>query len=435
MQRIKYLILMLFLTGYCLTAFGQPTTNSPYSKYGVGVIRSESFNQNFAWGGAGIGYRSLTNINLLNPASYSEITITTVEFGFTNNALWLDDGVQQQYQNNTYIDHVAFGFPVINGKWGMSFGMLPYSSIGYKYDNRINDSIAGDVDYYYEGKGGLNKAYFGNAVQFDLDSTSMISVGANASLLFGSFTADKKVVYGDLSNSFNVWEYSSTSIADVNFDFGAQYERKFTNSKNENYILTLGATYGLGTDLNAKTTNLTRTFTGNIDFGTVKDTIQSETDQKGAISLPSSIGGGISFQKENKWTVLFDYKTTLWNQVDPIENSSAQYRTNHSLAGGFELIPDYNAFNNYFKRVKYRLGARYSTGYLTVNNQNITEYGITFGLTLPIKRTDTSVPGLNLGIEYGGRGLSADGLVQEKFVNFNIGITINDRWFIKRKYD
>jgi len=243
------------------------------------------------------------------------------------------------------------------------------------------------------------------------------------------------VIYGDLPNSFNMWEYNSTSIADLNVDFGVQYQRKFKNAEDENYLFTIGATYGLGSDLNAKTSNLIRTFTGNIDFGTIKDTVLNVEDQKNIVQLPSSIGAGLSLQKVNKWTIVVDYKLTTWDQVDPIENSSAQYNSNHTLAGGFEYIPQYNAFNHYFKRVKYRFGARYSTGYLTVNNQAINEYGITFGLTLPIKRTDTAIPGLNLGVEYGRRGKAEIGLVQEKFVNFNIGITINDRWFIKRKYD
>jgi hypothetical protein len=107
----------------------------------------------------------------------------------------------------------------------------------------------------------------------------------------------------------------------------------------------------------------------------------------------------------------------------------------HSINGGFEFIPKYDAFNNYFKRIKYRIGARYKTSYLTVNEKDINEYGITFGLSLPMKRTDTAIPGLNFGLEYGKRGSAEGGLVEEKFVNFNLGITINDRWFIKRKYD
>jgi hypothetical protein len=435
MQKINNLIVGVFIVALSLKGWGQATTNSPYSKYGIGVLRSESFNQNFALGGAGIGFRSNTALNLLNPASYSEISITTVEFGVTNNALWLSDGTQSQFQNKTYIDHIAFGFPVINNKWGMSFGMLPYSNVGYDYENTNTDSIAGNINYYYKGDGGLNKVYFGNALKFRVDSTSNISFGVNASLIFGSINSDKKVVYSSLPNSFNLWQIKKTSVADFNIDAGVQYRKTFVNAESEKYNLTIGATYALGRELKTKESNLLRTFKGNVDFGALKDTVLNIDEQAGILELPAQIGGGIAFEKENKWTILIDYKTTAWDKVQNNESALYQYKMSHSINGGFEFIPKYDAFNNYFKRIKYRIGARYKTSYLTVNEKDINEYGITFGLSLPMKRTDTAIPGLNFGLEYGKRGSAEGGLVEEKFVNFNLGITINDRWFIKRKYD
>lgn len=439
MQKFKNLILGTFIVALTLQGFGQATTNSPYSKYGIGVLRSESFNQNFALGGAGLGFRSNSSLNLLNPASYSEISITTVEFGVTNNALWLSDGTQSQFQNNAYIDHIAFGFPVINNKWGMSFGMLPYSNVGYDYQNTDRVSLVEgdtiDLNYYYKGDGGLNKVYFGNALKFRIDSTSNVSFGVNASLIFGSINADKKVVYGNLPSSYNTWQITKSSVADFNFDAGIQYQKTFINAKDEKYNLIIGATYTLGRELKSKDSDLIRTFAGNIEFGTAKDTILNVDEQAGIIELPSQIGAGIAFEKQNKWTVLVDYKTTAWDKVQNSEPNLYQYKMSHSINGGFEFVPKYDAFNNYFKRIKYRIGARYKTSYLTINDKDINEYGITFGLSLPMKRTDSAIPGLNFGIEYGKRGTTDAGLVEEKFVNFNFGITINDRWFIKRKYD
>ncbi|MCB0381155.1 MAG: hypothetical protein KDD24_07855 [Flavobacteriales bacterium] len=146
------------------------------------------------------------------------------------------------------------------------------------------------------------------------------------------------------------------------------------------------------------------------------------------------MGGGIALEKANKWTLAVDFKTINYGDINSTE-PNVSFKNNYTISSGFEFIPKYDAFNNYFKRVKYKFGARYSTAYLSINNTDITEYGITFGIGLPIKRTDTSMPGLNLGIEYGNRGVESNGLVKETFVNFNVGITINDRWFIKRKYD
>lgn len=437
MQRIKFIIVGVLLVLMNTFVFGQATTNSPYSKYGIGILRPESFNQNFALGGGGLGLRSATNINFLNPASYSELSITTVEFGFTNNALSMDDGTQKQFKNNSYINHVAFGFPVINNKWGMSFGMLPFSNIGYDYKNTVNDPVAGDIDYYYVGDGGLNKAYFGNALKFNLDSSSVLSVGANASYLFGSFNSFKALVYGDLPNSFNFIETHYRHVSDFSFDGGVQYQKNFKNTKGEKYNLTIGLTYTLPVELNVKTSSLITTFKGPIDYANsnTKDTVLNETDVKEFIQLPSTIGTGIVFTKENKWTALVDFKTSTWSQVNTPANANYTLNSSYTLIGGFEFTPKYDAFNNYFKRIKYRFGARFTKGYLSINNIDINEYGITFGMFLPIKRTDTALPGINLGFEYGGKGKAESGLIQEKYFNINIGITINDRWFIKRKYD
>jgi hypothetical protein len=434
MQKISSVLVLILLTFLGIEGFSQATTTSPYSRFGIGLLRPESFNQNFALGGTGIGLRSFNNINLINPASYSEVTITCFEIAATNNALWLSDGKQTQYNNNPHINYLAFAFPVISNKWGMAFGAKPYSSIGYNYNTIKADSIAGNVSYYYQGDGGITKAFFGNALKFKIDSTSSISAGHNLSFLFGNINEDKKIILGSISNAFNLWEVTNSHVADFTSDFGLQYQKTFTNVKDEKYFLTIGATYALGADLNTKTTHNVRTFTGNIDFGEIKDTVEYVEDAKDVTSIPATIGGGIALEKDKKWTVALDFKTINYGDIASIDPTIG-FKNNYTISSGFEFIPKYDAFNNYFKRIKYKFGARYSTAYLSINNTDITEYGITFGIVLPIKRTDTSIPGLNLGIEYGNRGVESNGLVKETFVNFNVGITINDRWFIKRKYD
>jgi hypothetical protein len=434
MQKISscFIVVMLVLSSF--EAMAQATTNSPYSRFGIGIIRPEVTNQSFGLAGTNVGLRSFNNLNMYNPASYSELSITTFEVAATNTALTLSDGKQKQFENNPYINYLALGFPVVKDVWGMAFGAMPYSNVGYDYSTVSKDSIAGGVSYYYRGDGGLTKVFLGNAFKIKLDSTSSISAGHNLGFLFGNFNYDKKVIYGGLSNSFNLWQVNNNHVADFTSDFGLQYQKVFKNAKAEKYLLTIGATYALAADLKTKKSELTRTFNGNIDFGALKDTLSFSEDVAGVTELPAKIGGGITFEKEFKWVVALDVKTTSWSQIQSSERN-VSLKDNVSVSVGYEIIPKHDAFNNYFKRVKYKFGARYSTAYLSINNQDITEYGITFGLGLPLKRTDTSVPGLNLGVEYGNRGVESNGLVKETFVNLYIGLTINDRWFIKRKYD
>ncbi|KAB2859101.1 MAG: hypothetical protein F9K09_03590 [Flavobacteriales bacterium] len=434
MQKISSYIFILLIAFSSLEAHAQATTNSPYSRYGVGILRPESTNQNFALAGTGIATRSFNSINLINPASFSELGITTFEVAATNNSLRMTDGKQNQYQNHPHISYIALGFPVIRNKWGMAFGAKPYSNVGYDYSTITIDPNAGGVSYYYKGEGGLSNLFLGNALKFKIDSTSMISFGHQLSFLFGNIFNDRKVILSGLPSALNFWSTENTHTADFTNSFGVYYQKHFFNSKKERYVLSFGAIYALASELKSKKTETIRTFIGNIDFGSIMDTISYSEDAPTTTQLPSSVGGGLSLEKENKWLIALDVKSTNWGNIK-LNETITNYKNNLSISSGFELIPKYDAFNSYFKRVKYRLGVRYSTAYLSINNQDISEYGITFGLGLPLKRTDTSVPSINLGVEYGNRGIASNGLIKETFVNLNFGLTINDRWFIKRKYD
>ncbi|PCJ01496.1 MAG: hypothetical protein COB15_00830 [Flavobacteriales bacterium] len=433
-MRINKLVTALFLLLIVnTTVFSQATTNSPYSKYGIGVVRTQAFTQGFGMGGVGVGLRTYKDINLQNPASYSAISVVTFDVGYTNNALTLDDGTETQYQNNSYLDHISLAFPVVKNVWGMSFGVLPYSNVGYKYDEVINDPIAGNISFYNEGSGGVNKAYLGNALAVKVDSTSNISLGVNANFLFGSINHDQRAIYGDLANAYNVWKVRDYSVADFGFDFGLQYQKTFTNSDDEKYKLTIGATYGLASGIKTKRTEIIRSFSGTFDFGTIKDTIEFIEEVEDVIQLPSELGFGVSLEKDNKWLLAVDYKVSNWGAIESNDDLYT-YQSNSSFAFGAQFIPKHDG-SNYLQRVAYRIGSRYSNSYLTINEVDFSEYGITFGIGLPVRRAENSYPRLNFGFEYGNKGTTEAGLIQEKFFNMNVGVTINATWFRKRKYD
>ncbi|MCC7332778.1 MAG: hypothetical protein IT232_09240 [Flavobacteriales bacterium] len=424
-------VILLFIN---TEAFTQATTNSPYSRFGIGVMHHETTNFNFASAGTGIGLRSFNNINTLNPASYSEIAITSLEFSAINSALKITDGKQTQFQNNFFFNHIAFGFPVIKNKWGMVFGATPYSHLGYDYSTIKTDTVAGGVSYYYSGLGGLSKVFFGNSLKFNIDSTSLISVGHNLEFIFGNLYYDKKVIFGSIANAYNLWTINNNHVADFNSVFGLQYQKKITNSKSEKTILTVGFTYSLPSDLKTKKSETIRTFTGNIDYGAIKDTLEVTENVEDITKIPSIFGGGFSLEKENKWLVGLDVRTTKWSAI-PSVLSDVVLKDNITASACFEITPDASTFKNYLKRIRYKMGLKYSTAYFSVDNQDINEYGITFGLGLPLKRTDTSVPTINVGVEFGKRGTTTNGLIEESYINTFLGLTINDRWFIKRKYD
>jgi hypothetical protein len=60
---------------------------------------------------------------------------------------------------------------------------------------------------------------------------------------------------------------------------------------------------------------------------------------------------------------------------------------------------------------------------------------MTLGIGYPIRRTNLSIGQINASLELGRRGVAENGLVRESFTRFSVGLTFNDKWFIKRRYD
>lgn len=424
----------------CLTVFGQSNTSSVYSKYGLGELLPGNSLQNFSLGGTAIGLNSNKSINNLNPASYSSFNATLFEVGVFNNTLWATEAEQEQTNSNTYLNRMAFGFPVVANKWGMSMGLLPHTSIGYDYTNTIDDSLAGSTEYRFLGEGGTNTVFWGNAYKFRLDSASTFSLGINASYLFGSSSKKEVIVYNGTFNAFNLLDNTTNNLKGFLFDAGFQYRRSFMSSNLDKYTVTIGGVYGFDATVSSNNTTTIQTFTGSLERALIaentssrKDTILHE-ESSSSYQLPMYYGLGIAVEKDRKWLVSLDYKVRDWSSVSS-ESGIFSYATNMTISGGMEYTPQYDAYNDYLKRITYRLGARYNAGYITILGDQLTEYGITFGVSLPMKRTETAAPRISMGIEYGTRATANDNLVKERFLNFNVGITIMDKWFIKRKYD
>jgi len=168
------------------------------------------------------------------------------------------------------------------------------------------------------------------------------------------------------------------------------------------------------------------------------DNDQLETDVD--IASRFSIGTGIG--QERHWFV--GVETTFENTSNfndrPIdgrpddgrEPRDVEHKNPFGLSVGGFYIPKYNAFNGYWKRVVYRAGFRTEKTGLVINGQEINEFGISFGAGLPL---GTIFSNANLGFEFGRRGTTDYGLIQENFFNFSVSLSLNDRWFVKRKYD
>ena len=433
---IKKLSLVLFAI-LAFNLHAQESTTSPYSFYGIGSLKFKGTAENVSMGGLSI-YIDSTHINLRNPASYTGNNLKVsgynnesrpVKFavGGGHSSVSLKTDNASDKATSTTFDYLALSFPM--GKFGAGFGIMPYSSVGYKLE-----SYEGDVlDNRYSGEGGVNKVFAGIGYQI----TDNLSIGVDASYNFGSITNSSiKYVYDDEGEliAYQSRETNKSELSGLNYNIGLSYKPMIS----EKLQMVMGATYSPSSDLTSENERIFATIVitesgQELPVNEIEADLASLGLDETILTLPARTSFGLGIGEEYKWFIGGEYtllKTSEFsNRIFDIENASFEDASSFSI-GGF-YIPQHTSFNNYFKRVVYRAGVRFENTGLKINNESINEFGISFGVGLPVGGLFSNT---NLGVEFGQRGTTAQNLVQENFINFQISLSLNDRWFVKRKY-
>jgi hypothetical protein len=430
-KKIRTVLTAILLCSIPVAA--QVNTSSPYSRFGLGELTPSGFAQNLSMGGTGIGIRSGSQLNYLNPASYSEMDTMSFLFDFgvqgsqtTYSQNTLTENTLSSKLTNYNIHHIAIGFGITKN-WKASVGIVPYSSVGYNIVETRYLTGVGFPDYNYKGTGGLNRLYIGNSLRF----FNHFSAGLNLTYIFGYLDYTNSVDFPAGSDAASTVIENRLNIGDMMYNLGFQYHETFYNK----YFLTVGAIFDNDTKLKTSRTILqTSYFPGSgprsgdtivPSFIVNYEKIPSET------LLPRNMGVGISFGIKDKLMLTGDYSGQEWSKsiipgkTDSLDNSN-------SLNFGLEYTPNNQAIRGYYNRVHYRFGGYYSNTYLRIRGEQLQDYGISFGVGLPFKNTKSS---FNLGVVVGQRGTLTNNLIKESYGIVNFGLTLHDFWFFKRKFD
>jgi hypothetical protein len=419
--RISIILCFVVLS---LTLFAQIRIISPYSRFGIGDLAGNNNAWNLSMGQIGIGIRSPSHVNFINPASYSAFDSISFVFegGFRGDFITLKSDVQTVNRNYGSLGYLLFGMPV-NRWWKTSLGLIPFSDVGYSIANYEEYVSSGTIARLYTGSGGISRFYWGNSFRF----LKKFSIGMNISYLFGSMNREATVLFLDSIHAMNFREAFHLTMNDLYFNFGAQYRTKIKND----IFLNLGAVYAPSQKMYSKTDILASTFlVSPSGVESPRDTLFDTTGYKGRIVLPMMIGGGFSFEKSDKWMIGIDYKWQNWEKFTAF-NLSDSLVNSWQLNFGGEITPNIDNYNKYLARIHYRLGFSYGKTYLHLRNQDLNEYALTFGFGLPLRGIKTM---LNLSGQYGVRGTTSDNLIRESYFKIIVGFSIYERWFVKRKY-
>jgi len=429
-------LLFVIIAFSAINIQAQEGTSSPYSFYGIGSLKFKGTVENRSMGGLSI-YTDSIHVNLRNPASYAGLNLASfggqnrpVKFtvGGSSNSLKLKTDDADEKTSTTTFDYIALAVPM--GKFGFGIGLMPYTSVGYKLESYDGD----DLTNRYRGEGGLNKAFLSLGYQLTKD----LSIGVDANYDFGNIQNSSIALIYDTDG--NLVQYQSreenrSDLSGLNYNFGMSYKKMISPKLELITGITYAPEFNLSSINQREFSSITiNDFTGTeTTINTIDDTL-SENEKETDLTIPSKYSIGAGLGQPKKWFLGAEYSSQKTSEFsnDFLGSAGSVYEDGSTISIGGFIIPNYKSLTSYWKRVVYRAGVKIENTGLNINSETINEFGISFGVGLPVGRVFSNT---NFGLEIGKRGTTNNNLIQENFVNFQLSLSLNDRWFERRKYD
>lgn len=414
---------------------------SPYSMYGVGELTTPGALPMRSMGGIGVGMRSTSVVNMLNPAAYSATLQRSFLFDFGiegqgfYNVQRSGDATKRTSYNSINFHDIAFQLPLTKGL-GFGFSLTPYSSVGYRLNLVSDDEEVlgnlGKVNYLYEGEGDVTEVKFG----VGWEVVKNLSIGIAAQYYWGDIDRSFIMTPTNITGSGTVSGTSGNSNYSISRIMG-QLGVQWTPVSTQKRMLTVGATYDLGGDLRPRVKNT-------VYVGNFLSSEAASEDTHLKLVLPNQFAAGVYYMTP-KIALGFDYVYQNWGGRNSYEertgtNLRVAYTDTHTVKLGVEYTPNRFDVRRFFNRVSYRAGVRYGNYNQTFAGKQIGQYAVTAGFGIPVKFLGLS--GVDIGVEYGGRGSDkiageSIGLVRQHYVKFALGLTLfgDDYWFVRPKFD
>ncbi len=385
---------------------------SPYSRYGIGEPTSFMSTRSEGMGETGLALVTDGYINLFNPAALAHIGRTRMAVDFQYNGYAMNDGTQNTFLSSGNFKNFTIAFPVYHpSNITFSIGLSPFSKIAYSI---VDQKTSGSYSYSegYDGSGGLTDAQFSLSVS----PVNNLFLGAATHYIFGTLRSRHTLEF--TSNSYYSTETDRAINADgFAFTLGGIYtgiDKAFGFSEKKN--LNLGFTFFTGGSLTAD--DLTTE-----NYITQKDT---SANASGTIKIPFGVGFGAAYLLDERIILTGDVQYNDWSNYTEFGTHPAQLKNSTRLGVGAEFMRTHNAASPYFDDITYRVGAYMNASQLEINGTAINEYFVTVGMSYPISYAAK----LDIGLEYGIRGTTADGLLRENIIRMTVSFSASALMFI-----
>ena len=423
--------LLVAATLLAAPALGQGLGNSPYSRLGLGDYTSNIGGvRQLGMGGTGLAAPNTGNVNELNPALLYYTPRTTWEVGFNGQVKTVRNASNSHRVGTGTLAYLALAVP-INKRWGAAIGLKPYSAVDYEANTTgaVNGDPTATAYRQFKGTGGLSEAYFASGFHVLRD----FNIGGSASYLFGTIDQinGTAITTATVAAQQLVVSDEALRYSDFLFRAAAHYRHKFGKDLN----LNVAAVQTFQANVHASRTRTDERRDAN---GAVVGTSVLLSDDTGHVLLPALTQGGLTLDNARNWTASVDMSWQNWSNFQSFSQlSPSSLRDTWRVAAGGEFTPDPGSVEHYFERVTYRFGL--SVAQMPYQPQLLYDRAIHWGFAFPLP-TATALESttLSLAFIYGIRGntdvlSSTDSNVQENYLRVQVGATLSNRWFLKRR--
>lgn len=406
-------------------SFGQAAM-TPFSYLGIGEYYGNALAHNQGMAGVGISNPQYFFLNNQNPALLVYNRFTVFEGGFIGERRTVRGNGLSETNGDANLNYLALGFPIKLGTWSTSLVLAPYTTVNYRlnYTEAIEGTTSNTVNITESGEGGINQFSWSNGVRI----TNDLSVGVKATYLFSSIINNYSNTLTQTTQPivYSPTVYERTYFRDFDFNVGISYHKD--SLFNKFYKLNVGLVYDFKSNINTE-------FYSRVEQRSVSGIIDSVTlinNEPGTVTLPQALGAGISFGRAEKWIVGMDFVYLDYTQFSNENRNLGQLPTQGWKSGlGLEFTPDPSALGSYLKRITYRTGVSYDKYPYLINGMPVKDFGINFGFSLPVSR----ISSIDLAVKAGRRGNLTDNGIDETYFKLYFGVTFNDQWFIRRRFD
>lgn len=416
----KLVLFFVFLISF--TAIAQKQQASPYSYFGIGTkFLSKTAEENIM-GGVGAATSDPVHLNFSNPAGLAGLRFTSYALGVVNNNNTLIGESITEKASAFSISYIAVGFP-LGKNGGMSAGIKASTGVGYNITEGSVEDVEGLLTS--EGSGGTNSLFMGLGYTL----FKGFSVGLEGNYVFGTAVHTSTQQQQDFA--YDIRNKNETVIRGFDTKLGLQYH--LVTSKK--HALNLAFVVLKSKDISLEESSNIYNGFFNLESESILSQL-SANSYSGVITSPLNKTFGVAYGEFNKWQASAEYSFANASSYSGSAMSSnfenLTFEDYQRISVGGYYIPKFNSISSYFSRVIYRAGIKYENTGMQIDNTSINDFGISFGVGLPMGK---GLSDLNIGLEYGSKGKVTSTLIQEKYLNVRIGLSLGDLWFRERKID